>query len=149
MSVIDLDAAKEARKGRKAFAASPLSAFVRTMRKVITQYLGARASGVSQEDGIRGIEEELRAAWPKSVSKFVPDCNACDDTGWEEKTCWDQQRCGRRTCADNPARLHLYVVPCRCMKGDRFRPRVWQPEDQIAAVGKTQKAKRGFSRLGQ
>lgn len=145
---IDLDAAKAARQGRKAFKASVLSAFEKAMRAVMRQYLAARAGGVSQEDGIKGIEEELRAVWPKGVSKFRPDCDACEDTGWEERTCWDQHRCSRKACVDYPERQHRYVVACRCMKGDRFKPKVWQPEDQLAAVGKTQKPKRGFTRVG-
>ena len=147
--VLDYDAAKEARKSRRDFAKGPLSTFVRVMQRVISQYLSARTQGVSQDDGIRGIEEELRAAWPKSVSKFRPDCDLCEDTGWEEKTCWDQHRCERKSCIDFPERQHPYVTPCRCIKGDRFRPKVWQAEDQIAAVGKTQKPKRGFTRMGQ
>lgn len=137
------EARKAARAIRRDFARSPESAFVRVMKGVITQYLQARKDGVSRDDGIRGIEEELRAAWPKSVSKFAPNCQACEDTGWMERTCWDQQRCSRKLCIDNPERQHLYVVPCHCAKGDRFRPRQFTPEDAIAVASRTKKKKPG------
>lgn len=143
------EAKKAARASRRAFAQSPISAFVRKMRAVITEYLKARLAGVSREDGIRGIEEELRGAWPKSVSKFRPNCDACDDTGYVEHTCWDQQRCGRRVCAANPERQHLYVEPCHCPNGDRMRAKVATTDDAIAAAGRTQKRKtRGWRQVG-
>lgn len=143
------EARKAVRAARRAFRSSPDSAFVKTMRGVMEQYLKARSEGVSREDGIRGIEAELRAAWPKSVSKFRPECDACDDLGWVERVCWDQHRCGRKVCAVNPERQHAYVEICHCPKGDRFRPKAWTPDDQIAAVGKTQRKKSGFTRVGR
>jgi hypothetical protein len=138
-----------ARSVRREFLTSPVSAFVRAMKGAITQYLAAREQGVSRQDGIRGLEEELRGAWPKSVSKFKPACDACDDTGYREWTCWDQQRCGREVCAKNPERTHLYVVPCDCAKGDRFRPKTFTPDDQLASVGRTHKKRGGFTRFGR
>lgn len=134
---------QRARAGRAAFAHSPDSAFVRAMQGAISQYLKARDQGVNQEDGIRGIEEELRACWPKSVSKFVPECDACDDTGYRELTCWDRQQCGRKVCAANPERQHLYMVPCDCAKGGRMRERVKHTDDGIAAAARTPKRKSG------
>lgn len=145
---IDIDAAKAARASRRAFASSPVSAFVRKMRDVIALFLRAREEGVSREDGIRGIEEELRAAWPKTVSKFKPACDECDDTGWREMVCWDRQRCGRKLCAANPERQHAYVVACECAAGDRMRRRQRTTDDDLAAVGKTAKKRGGFSRFG-
>lgn len=139
---------KAVRHGRWAFLRSPLSAFVKTMQEAMRQYLAAREQGVSREDGIRGIKEELRGAWPKSVSKFTPTCHDCDDTGWRELVCWERQRCGREVCAKNPERQHAYVVPCDCERGDRKRKRTITTDDQLAAVGKTQPKKRGFTRLG-
>jgi hypothetical protein len=134
---------KAAREKRKAFTASVYSVFERTMRRVMKQYLEARGQGVSREDGIKGIELELRAVWPKSVSKFNPACGSCDDTGWTEHTCWERHRCGREVCAKNPERQHLYVEPCGCAAGDRMRKRVRTVEDSIAAAGRTQKRKAG------
>jgi len=134
---------RAARTGRKAFAASPMSKFERTMRGVMTSYLTARREGVSREDGIRGIEEELRAAWPSPMSKFAPACGSCEDTGFVERTCYDRQQCGRKFCSRHPEREHLYVEPCGCAKGDRMRAKVRSTEDAIAAVGRTQKRKAG------
>ncbi len=145
----EFNAAKRAaRETRRAFALSPVSAFVRVMQGAIRQYLEARAQGVEVEHGIAGLEAELRGAWPKSVSKFKPLCDACEDTGYRELVCWDRQRCGREVCAKNPDRQHPYVVPCDCAKGDRMRRRIKSTDDALAAIGKTQK-KRGFSRMGQ
>jgi hypothetical protein len=119
------------------------------MQGAVSQYLQARTEGVDREHAIAGLDAELRAAWPKSVSKFKPACDACDDTGYREMTCWDSQRCGREVCARNPERQHAYVVSCDCVKGDRFRPKTFTPDDQLASVGRTQKKRGGFTRFGR
>ncbi len=147
LAFVEMTEAKRAvRASRRAFARSSVSVFVRTMWDAIAQYLEARSQGVSREHGVKGLEEELRGAWPKSVSKFTVNCDACDDTGWREMTCWDRHQCGRETCAANPEKQHLYVVICDCGKGDRFRKRKFTDDDQIAAVGRTQKS---FTRFGR
>lgn len=144
------EAKKAARASRRAFSKTIDSAFVRTMKGVMVEYLKARAGGVSREDGLRGIEEELRSAWPKGVSKFQPSCDACADTGYVDHVCWDQHRCGRETCQLRPESQHGYVTVCHCLKGDRFRRKVRAAEDEIAAAVKTQRKKRGgFTRMGQ
>lgn len=142
-------ARKAARDIRRSFAYSVLSAFVGTMQGVMRQYLTARTEGVSRDDAAKGLEAELRAAWPKSVSKFKAACDACDDTGWREMACWDGHRCGREVCAKNPERQHLYVVICDCPKGDRFRAKAYTTDDQLTTVGKTAKKRSGFSRMGR
>jgi hypothetical protein len=141
-------AKRAARETRRAFASSGASPFVAVMQGVIGQYLQARLDGVSREDGIRGIDAELRGAWPKSVSKFKPACDACDDTGYQEHTCWESQRCGREVCAKNPDRQHLYVEPCHCPKGDRFRPKFRSSDDDLASVGRMKKKTRGWRGIG-
>ena len=148
---VELAEAKQAvRASRRAFATSAASAFVRTMRGVIAQYLTARSEGVSREDGIKGVELELRSAWPKAVSKFRPNCDACDDTGYVEHVCWDQNRCGREVCARNPERQHGYVTICHCPKGDGKRPYTPSPEDALTAVGRTARKKPGsFRQVGR
>ncbi len=130
-------AKKAARANRKAFASSADSAFVTAMQGAIGQYLTMRAQGVSRDDGIAGLELELRDCWPKTVSKFAPHCPACEDTGWVEHTCWDQHRCYRPTCTNNPERQHLYVEPCICPKG--AKPKTRSAEDAITKVGRTGK----------
>lgn len=141
-------AKKAARDARRAFVQSADMGFVRAMRHAIRQYLEARIQGVSREDGCKGLEEELRAAWPKSVSKFRPACDNCEDTGWVEKTCWERQRCGREVCARNPERQHAYVEPCHCAAGDKKRTRVFTPDDAMAAVSRTAKKKTGWRQVG-
>lgn len=142
------EAKKAVRAARRAFAKSPDSAFVRTMRTVIADYLKAREQGITREEGIRGIEAALREVWPKNTSRFTPNCDVCDDIGWAYHQCVDGNRCGRESCARNPEREHSYVTPCYCAKGERFRARPRQVEDELAAVGKTQKKRGGFSRVG-
>lgn len=135
---------------RRQFEASPDSAFVKAMREAMDDYSAMRKAGVSRDDAVKGLEAVLRATWPKPPSRFDSNCHGCEDTGWRLMACWEQQRCGRRTCADNPALEHGYATACECDKGARFRPRQYAPEDEIAAVGKTRKPKpRGFSRVGQ
>jgi hypothetical protein len=136
-------AKRAARAGRKAFALSPDAGFVRTMQGAIAQYLEARGQGVSRDDAVKGLELELRGCWPKAVSKFLPVCGHCEDTGWMEHTCWDQHRCGREVCAKNAERQHLYVEPCVCANGDRMRKKVHSTEDAMAAAGRTKKRKSG------
>ncbi len=141
---------KTARAGRKAFAAV-FSPFVRAMRKAIKLFLDARADGVSREDAEKGLELELREAWPKSVSKFAPDCGSCDDTGWTEHLCWADRRCGRKWCAAAlSSSQHLYVEPCGCAAGDRMRKKIQTTDDGIAAAGRMVKKRAGsFSRVGR
>ena len=142
------EARKAARDSRKAFAASPDSAFVQTMQSAIGQYLQARDQGVSREDGINGLEMELRGAWPKTVSRFAPDCDTCDDTGWIEHNCAPgAARCGRPVCEGNE-RVHRYVSRCFCPKGQRTQSRQAAP-DGAGAAGKTRKRSQGFVRFGR
>lgn len=139
-----------ARAKRKAFTASPDGAFVRAMKSAMAEYHQMRAADVSREDACQGLEAVLRDAWPHVPSKFSPACDACADTGWRETLCWHEARCGRRRCHDlHPSTEHPYGVPCDCAAGDRMRAKVKTQEDAIAAVGRTQKAKKGFQRFGQ
>ncbi len=142
------DAQKAVRENRRAFAKSPASGFVKAMQHAIQQYLDARSQGVAREDACKGLEMELREAWPKSVSKFKPACDSCDDTGYVDHVCWDQHRCGREVCARNPDRQHAYVEICHCPKGDMKRPRQRGSDDAISGAGRTAKKKRGFTRFG-
>jgi hypothetical protein len=136
------------KQSRRQFTASD-SAFVRDGWAAMDDYQKMRQEGVSRDDAVKGIEAVIRSAWPKAVSKFSSECQACDDTGWHEQTCWSEQRCTRKGCVDNPAREHQYVSACYCPKGDRFKPKQYAPEDEIAAVGRTQRKPKGFTRYGR
>ena len=65
---------KTARAHRRAFAASPLSAFVTAMRAAMDEYRTFRREGVSRDDACRGLEAVLRDAWPHQASKFDDAC---------------------------------------------------------------------------
>jgi hypothetical protein len=143
------EAKKAVRASRRAFASTVASKFVKAMQHAFGLYREARKQGTSRDEAAVGLEQALRAAWPKAPSRFARDCDACEDTGWVEHFCWHEQRCGRKSCSENPERQHAYVTACHCVKGDRFRPKVFNPEDAIAATARTQRKKRGgFTRMG-
>ena len=96
-----------------------------------------RAEGVTLADRIRGMEATLRSCWPQ-VREWKYLCNSCDDSGAVYET--------RQT----PMYAYpvVYVVPCHCSKGARFRAR--EPHaDDFTAAGKTTKKPRDFSRAGR
>jgi hypothetical protein len=146
---VELAAAKKTiRASRRAFAQTH-SVFVKAMWSAMAQYSQAIQQGVSREDAAKGLEEEIRGAWPKSVSKFKPACDSCDDTGYIDRVCWDRHRCQREVCAHNPERQHSYVEICHCPKGDLKRPKQHTPDDAFSGAGRTGKKKpRGFTRFG-
>jgi len=146
---VELAEAKRAvRASRRAFTKTPASAFVKAMWNAMAQYSDAIRQGMGRDVAARGLEEEIRGAWPKSVSKFKPACDSCDDTGYIDRVCWDRHRCSRESCQLNPERQHNYVEVCHCPKGDRFRPKQRAPDDAFSGAGRTAKKKRGFTRFG-
>lgn len=142
------EAKKAVRASRRAFARGPDSKFVKAMKAAMDTYREARKAGTSRDDATAQIEVTLRAVWPKHVSKFTHDCHACEDTGTVDHFCWHEQRCGRKSCSENPERQHAYITACHCQKGRRFQPKQFTPEDAIAAAGRTAKKRGGFSRVG-
>jgi hypothetical protein len=63
--------------------------------------------------------------------------------------CTHRVRCGRQWCSlTDPAWEHPYIVPCDCPAGERRRVRPRVAEDEIAAVGRTQRQRKGFQRMG-
>lgn len=140
---------REARHQRRLFGATKLGAFARAMLAALREYFTMRAAGVSREDGVKGLEAVLRDAWPQRPSKFAPSCLACDDTGWYERICSDEMRCGREFCyRRGSAHQHTYATPCDCARGDAHRPRVHTPESELASVGRSKPKQRKFSRMG-
>jgi hypothetical protein len=140
---------KTARAHRRAFAASPLSAFVTAMRAAMDEYRTFRREGVSRDDACRGLEAVLRDAWPHQASKFDDACPDCADTGWRERFCDQNLRCGRRRCALHPEVEHAYVTSCSCPAGARLRQRPRVESDAVVAAGRVQKPRKGFFRVGQ
>lgn len=135
-------------KARKAFAAV-YTPFVNAMQTVIRAYLEARRQGISRDDASKGVEEVLRSAWPGRPTKFPHKCDACEDTGYEEHVCRPYVRCTREKCNQKgEAWQHLYVTPCQCEKGDKFRPKVYQPQEAAQSVGKVRKPRTGWNRMG-
>lgn len=143
------DLRQQAKANRRAFAQSIDSRFVREMKRVMTDYLAARAQGVSREDGIKGIEAALRELWPKRPTKY-PTCDGCDNTGWHIRYCTHALRCGRERCSEcEEAYEHSFATPCDCPLGDRFRKRLLEVTEELTRIGKTKNRKKtGFSRVG-
>ena len=130
---------------RRNFSASPDGPFAKAMTEALNDYLGMRQAGVSRDDAVKGIEAVLREAWPHKPSKFGPQCQTCEDTGYVEHVCWDSQRCGRQRCLKLGASFeHRYLTRCGCMP---VTPTV---DDSIEVAVRSRKPKpRGFSRFGQ
>ena len=146
---VELAEAKRAvRASRRAFRRSAEGGIAAKLQAVVNEYLRMRRDGVSREDGVKGIEAELRDCGLFRPTKFPPACETCEDTGYIERTCWDRHRCQRETCVTYPERQHSYVEPCHCPKGDRFRPRQRSAEDAMVAVSKTAKKKTGWRQVG-
>jgi hypothetical protein len=140
----------QARAGRKSFASSVDSQFVKAMKRVMSDYLEARAQGVSRADAVKGIEEVLRAEWPQRPTKF-PTCEGCGGAAWRVTYCTHNRRCGRERCSmAEPEYEHSYVVYCDCEAGVTLRGKHDRKgiEDDLARIGRTKKRARGFSRLG-
>lgn len=142
----------EARAARREFARSPEGSFARTMQDAITDYLKARDEGVSREDALKGLEAVVRSCWPRGRNrewKYL--CDTCDDTGWEYRECRPYRRCQPKHDDWPSERTHTYVTPCQCEKGDRFRKRAHQldQEQELTQIAKRKKASGGFSRIGR
>jgi hypothetical protein len=73
---------------------------------------------------------ELQKALPP-VRDWAVDCQACDDVGWQEKTCDGSLMCGRLT----PHAEHRFVVPCPCRPTNRTYQR-HREEQRRRASGK-------------
>ena len=141
--------AREKRRARREFRAI-FTPFVKAMREAITGYLGMRKQGVSREDAIKGLEVVLRDVWPKQVTKFPANCDACDDTGYVEKICAPYVRCERQTCQRKGDEFqHRYVVLCHCDKGQAMaRAQVRKYAEPEVGIGKVGKPKKSWQRLG-
>ena len=136
----------EARSGRRAFATSVLGTFARIMREAMRQFHHMRTDGVSFEDAIKGIEAELRDAWPGRTSKFAEACPTCDDTGYRDLVCSHRMRCNRKRCGlAEETWEHKYVHPCECSAGARFIPKPITQEDALTAVGRSRRPKKTTS----
>lgn len=139
---------REKLKARKVFA-SVFGPFVRAMRECMEAYHVARKQGVERADAAKGIEAVLRDLWPKAVTKFPPQCDVCDDLGYEELICRPYARCQRERCQPRgESWQHRYVTPCSCPRGERMRPRVYQPEEVAASLGKVSKPRKGWRQVG-
>lgn len=115
-----------------------------------------REDGASEQELAKGLEQSVRAAWPKG-REWTYLCTECSDTGVIEMVCKAGQRCEgtssrvdswkdepgkyRRLCALNPASdyTHTYVVPCFCAAGKRYRPQPQTPETDDDRAAKVQK----------
>lgn len=141
----------EVRQQRREFAKSAEGGFARVMRKAMDEFMKMREGGVAFDDAVRGIEAELRDAWPMRTGR-ESRCAYCEETGYRERFCTHELRCARYRCANAETEWeHPYVVPCDCEFGDRLKGNSALPsEEQLAAIGRRKKAKpSGWSRMGR
>ena len=148
---------KAALAKRQAFAAEPVSAFVRVLQDGMAQYLAARKAGVERVDALKGLEEVVRQTWTRPPTKFPPVCDACEDVGWVDRMCEEGARCERRggsagkwNCHQMDASwTHRYVEPCVCVKGQQVNGRLEVDVlDRLREVGRQKRKPGGFKRLG-
>lgn len=140
--------AREKRTVRHTFA-RVFGKFAKAMMEAMDAYLVARKQGMDRDTAIKGLESVIRETWPRPVTKFGPQCLVCDDIGYEEMRCRQWARCLRDKCnLKGEAWEHNYVVPCQCVKGDKFRARTYQADEATAGIGKVAKKRGGFSRMG-
>jgi len=138
---------REAWAKRRAFSQGPGGSLARQLRGAMREYERMRGEGVEREDAEKGLVEVFRDVFP--LTKFQPKCDVCADTGWEECMCSFPRRCGRRKCGELEAAYeHLYVEPCICPSGDKYRARLKAVEDAAIAAGRTKRKRGSFTRLG-
>jgi hypothetical protein len=104
-----------------------------------------KAEGVSLPERLRGLEQTLRAAWPRGRQEpWRFNCEQCEDRGLVMSTCPGvaEATCGR----ERPHLAHDFGRPCWCEGGARFRPKAKPTEDDAVAsaakVSKPQKVGR-------
>lgn len=100
--------------------AQPQSPPVAELQAAMDDFLVMRAAGVTREDAVKGLEGLLRALMPMARAEpWHFDCNVCDDSGFELRTCYPDMRepCGMRSCRKQ--REHTYTVRCACWATNR------------------------------
>lgn len=120
----------------------PLAA---TFRVAMEHWDAQKADGVSFAERAKGLEQSLRAAWPKGREegwKYL--CDDCSDYGLVMGKCPGNTTCGRTF----PHQAHDFGWPCVCPKGARFREKPKSPSDGLTSAGKSPK-KSGFTKFGR
>lgn len=144
-------ARREVYAQRRAFGRSHAGKIAQLVWTALGEYAEARDVGVSQYDACKGFDGILRDVFP--LTHYPMKCETCGDTGYQERVCKDGRRCEGHYCSREPdaAFAHLYVEPCGCPAGDKFRKKVWVPGDTDApiAAGNVKRKARGFTRLGR
>lgn len=115
--------------------------------------------GVPFAERVRGLEQTLRAAWPKGREwKYV--CQDCEDLGWIFRTCEPYAPCGRpfrlpgareeeRTGRGQCQPGHRYCEPCFCPKGRGHATRLQQGMHRGGDLANVGKSAKGFTRAGR
>jgi hypothetical protein len=128
----------DARQQRREFAGSVEGKFAKVMWGAVSEYLQMRADGVAREDALKGLEDVVRAHWPRGRArewKYL--CDDCRDTGWEYRRCKPYARCQPKHDDWDSEREHDYVVRCHCPKG--HIPTPIGGDDELVKVGRTKR----------
>lgn len=92
----------------------------RHLQEAVYDYLAMRSAGVPREQATKGFEDMLRAFLvPGRATPWRSECEACDDSGWEIRTCYTDQgpACGVSACRRTSE--HSYAVACSCRETNR------------------------------
>jgi hypothetical protein len=80
------------------------------------------------------IDSLVKALPPGRDEQWLHECASCEDTGWEEKTCYrgTANNCGRKACMSAPSEgvrpEHGYVYQCSCRPTNRTYQRHHLPK---------------------
>jgi hypothetical protein len=140
----------------------------RIIMEAVAYVEGLKAKGATKADTDQALENVVRARWPKPKDRTEPwryICDTCGDTGLQMLQCTPRFRCPgistrtdspgekpgkyRRLCVGSTTYEHDYGVPCRCAKGDLFRPRGQQAEAEGAFVAATKSKPKPLTRWGR
>lgn len=118
------------------------SALAATMREAMRIRAQMRVDGLSVDECNRQLEGVLRTSWP-FTREWHYVCDACRDTGWEERACVGTGFCGLKGCH----RPHDYVQVCLCAAGRKHLGPATTETSELATIGKSKP--RGFTRYGR
>lgn len=90
------------------------------LQEAVNDYLSLRAAGMDKREACDALVPLLKAIIPPARSEpWHHECEACEDTGWELRTCYPDQGpvCGVARC--KRAAEHTYAVACGCRETNR------------------------------
>ncbi len=157
---------KLAKVSRRGFRQSGGGELAQTVLGAVKIRRQMRDDGASVEECDHYLEGVLRSSWPKGrVEQWHYLCDECRDTGLVMLECTPTNRCDgistridhwrdkpgkyQRLCVRDPTYSHDYGVPCRCLRGDRFRQNFTPSAPDVTSLGRGRRKHQTPSRFGE